>query len=81
MPCIQLRAGCITRNTIMLVLMLGLITITLSAQTYSVLYNFTGGSDGGEPYGQVTLDASGNLYGTASIGGADGNGVVWQITP
>lgn len=33
------------------------------------------------PYGGVTLDANGNLYGTASNGGAYGHGIVWEITP
>ena len=37
---------------------------------HTVLYNFTGGADGGEPYKGVTLDAAGNLYGTAVTGGA-----------
>lgn len=49
--------------------------------TYTSLHDFTGGSDGGQPYSQVTLDANGNLYGTASIGGANNRGVVWEITP
>jgi uncharacterized repeat protein (TIGR03803 family) len=49
--------------------------------TYTSLHDFTGGSDGGTPFGQVTLDASGNLYGTASVGGANDAGVVWEITP
>ena len=48
---------------------------------YRSLHDFTGGSDGGQPYGQVTLDANGNLYGTASMGGANNAGVVWEITP
>jgi len=48
---------------------------------YTSLHDFTGGSDGGAPFGQVTLDASGNLYGTASGGGANNKGVVWEITP
>jgi uncharacterized repeat protein (TIGR03803 family) len=38
-------------------------------------------SDGGQPYGNVSLDANGNLYGTASAGGAYGYGVVFEITP
>lgn len=38
------------------------------AQTFTTLYNFTGGSDGGEPYAGVIQDASGNLYGTAYVG-------------
>ena len=33
------------------------------------------------PYGAVALDANGNLYGTASGGGAYGDGAVWEITP
>jgi uncharacterized repeat protein (TIGR03803 family) len=45
----------------------------------TVLHNFTGGADGGDPYGGVILDAKGNLYGTASAGGASGNGVVFKI--
>ena len=48
---------------------------------YTSLHDFTGGGDGGRPYGQVTLDASGNLYGTAATGGANNKGVVWEITP
>ena len=49
--------------------------------TYTSLHDFTGGDDGGAPYGSVVLDANGNLYGTASQGGTDNHGVVWEITP
>ena len=42
--------------------------------THTVLYSFTGGTDGGEPYKGVTLDAQGNLYGTAVTGGGGGCG-------
>jgi uncharacterized repeat protein (TIGR03803 family) len=38
--------------------------------TETVLYNFTGGSDGGSPDGALVLDAAGNLYGTTFGGGA-----------
>jgi uncharacterized repeat protein (TIGR03803 family) len=52
--------------------------------THTVLYNFTGGADGGEPYKGVTLDAHGNLYGTAVTGGGGscegGCGVVYKLT-
>jgi uncharacterized repeat protein (TIGR03803 family) len=51
---------------------------------HTVLYNFTGGTDGGEPYKGVTLDAKGNLYGTAVTGGGGscegGCGVVFKLT-
>jgi uncharacterized repeat protein (TIGR03803 family) len=49
--------------------------------SYTSLHDFTGGADGGTPYGSLVLDAKGNLYGTASAGGAYGNGVVFEITP
>jgi len=45
------------------------------AQTFNVLYNFTGGTDGGTPYAGVTLDRAGNLYGTTSMNG----GTVYQL--
>jgi len=56
--------------------------------TETVLYSFTGGIDGGQPYGGVTLDAQGNLYGTAVVGGSfagspcveSGCGVVFKLT-
>ena len=49
--------------------------------TYTSLHDFTGGSDGENPYCNVVFDANGNLYGTASAGGLQGYGVVWEIAP
>ncbi len=53
--------------------------------TYTSLHDFTGGADGSLPYGNVVIDANGNLYGTAEFGGtgcvSSGCGVVWEITP
>ena len=49
--------------------------------TYSSLHDFTGGSDGAYPEAGVTLDANGNIYGTASSGGAYVHGVAFEITP
>jgi len=48
---------------------------------YSALHTFSGGQDGGTPGGSLILDKQGNLYGTAGTGGANGNGVVFEITP
>ena len=45
-----------------------------------VLYTFTGGNDGGSPLSGVISDAAGNLYGTASGGGAFGFGTVFELT-
>ena len=53
--------------------------------TYTSLHDFCAGgppcSDGAQPWGNVVLDANGNLYGTASAGGTSDYGVVFQITP
>lgn len=46
-----------------------------------VLYAFTGADDGARPTGNPVFDASGNLYGNASAGGASGHGVVFRLTP
>ena len=43
-----------------------------------VLYNFTGGADGANPWGGVVRDSAGNLYGTTYYGGS-GSGVVFKI--
>ena len=39
------------------------------AQTYTVLHTFTGEADGGTPAAGLTMDAAGDLYGTAYFGG------------
>ena len=63
------------------------LTESKSSATWSetVLYSFTGGGDGGEPYSGVILDDQGRLDGTASIGGypscAGGCGTVYQLSP
>ncbi len=46
----------------------------------TVLYSFTGGSDGANIYGGVAVDAAGNLYGTAEAGGSLNYGVVWEFS-
>jgi len=63
--------------------------------TESVLYSFSGGSDGafpgclykgcGTPYGAIVTLQDGNIYGTASFGGNapaySGDGVVFELSP
>jgi uncharacterized repeat protein (TIGR03803 family) len=44
------------------------------AGTFTVLYNFTGGSDGANPQAGLILDAAANLYGTTTFGGGVGCG-------
>jgi uncharacterized repeat protein (TIGR03803 family) len=54
--------------------------------TETVLYTFTGGSDGREPYARLLSDAAGNLYGTTLLGGTvssvctSGCGTVFKLT-
>jgi uncharacterized repeat protein (TIGR03803 family) len=59
------------------------LTLTLSlssqAQTFSVIHNFTGGADGGNPAG-LTIDRNGSLYGAAAGGGASNAGTVFRLT-
>lgn len=57
-----------------------------SGYSETVLYQFSGGSDGGLPYASIVLDAAGNLYGTTTCGGSSacldgsgGNGVVFML--
>lgn len=49
--------------------------------TESVLYTFTGGSDGGTPQGGLIMDKKGNLYGTTVNDGTDGRGAVFEYAP
>ena len=49
--------------------------------TETVLYSFTGGTDGGTPYAGVIFDPAGNLYGTTYVGGVYGYGTVFMLTP
>ena len=49
--------------------------------TETVLYSFTGGSDGCGPSAGLIADSAGNLYGTTYLGGSLGLGVVFEVTP
>jgi uncharacterized repeat protein (TIGR03803 family) len=50
------------------------------AQSFSVVHNFAGGSDGANPLSGFTTDAAGNFYGTTNAGGAYGAGTVFKMT-
>jgi uncharacterized repeat protein (TIGR03803 family) len=49
--------------------------------TETVLYSFTGGSDGNLPHAGLVADSAGNLYGTTEGGGANGDGTVFKLAP
>jgi len=49
------------------------------AQTFKVLYSFTGAGDGGNPYQGMIRDGQGNLYGATTWGGAFGYGAIFKL--
>ena len=49
--------------------------------TETLLYQFTGESDGAVPVAPVVFDSQGNLYGTTQYGGTPGFGVVFKLNP
>src|ERR1700722_12238557 len=86
----QIRAhGSYRRKLTFAILAMAVFAITSAlgahAQTYTVLYNFEGNSDGGYPYAGVTPDEAGNLYGTTRNGGMNncllGCGVAYKLSP
>ena len=52
-----------------------------SGWTLTDLYDFTNGTDGGSPYGSLAVDKDRNVFGTAVTGGANNQGVLFEITP
>jgi uncharacterized repeat protein (TIGR03803 family) len=57
------------------------IAIPALAQKETVLYRFKGKPDGSFAGTGVAKDATGTLYGTTTYGGAQGNGIVYKVTP
>jgi len=52
-----------------------------AANTTTVLYSFTGGTDGGDPASGLAFDGAGNIYRTTVVGGAFGFGTVFELSP
>jgi uncharacterized repeat protein (TIGR03803 family) len=50
-----------------------------SAGHGTVLYSFTGGADGANPYASVICNSAGNIYGATLLGGSAGAGVVFRV--
>src|SRR5205823_6233134 len=49
--------------------------------TETLLHEFTGGTEGAEPWGGLIADREANLYGTTRFGGDNYSGTVFRITP
>jgi uncharacterized repeat protein (TIGR03803 family) len=46
----------------------------------SILHFFTGGEDGGNPYGALVQDSNGSFYSTTSVGGSKNDGVAYKLS-
>jgi len=46
----------------------------------SVIWSFGGAPDGGHPFSDLLIDKTGAIYGTASTGGANHSGAVFELT-
>ena len=60
------------------------VVFKLTGHKQTVLYSFcaaAGCTDGSSPAPGLTMDASGNLFGATSTGGANGGGAVFEVTP
>jgi uncharacterized repeat protein (TIGR03803 family) len=64
-----------------LMLVAGLLAARCFAQTYSVLYTFTGGTDGSLPIGSLSVDAVGNLYGATYYNNGFNAGAIFELSP
>ena len=56
-------------------------SINPDGTNFAVLYAFPGGTAGAGPFGGLTQDASGLLYGTTLFGGVSAQGEVFQFDP
>jgi uncharacterized repeat protein (TIGR03803 family) len=68
--------------TLVLVLVSSLLLVqSTRAQSFNVIHNFTGGTDGANPLNGLMMGAGGYMYGTTSAGGAYNNGTVFRLAP
>lgn len=70
---------CCFATILAIILLSTFATPTAQAQTFTVLHEFTGGVDGGNPSAGLTLDRAGKLYGTSSGAAQDTIGTVFTV--
>src|SRR5271169_2709560 len=81
---IVLRTGPVALAVVLALMWTG--TQAAGAQTLNVVYSFSGGADGSQPYAQLVPDGAGNAYGTTAVGGdlsacgGSGCGVVFKVS-
>jgi len=50
--------------------------------TFALLHNFSClATEGCEPFGGITIDRRGTLYGTTQLGGVEGQGTIFSLVP
>jgi len=49
--------------------------------TETILHVFGGSGDAGTPFGGITLDSHGNLFGAVTSGGTNGVGAIYELSP
>jgi uncharacterized repeat protein (TIGR03803 family) len=76
------KTNALGRHRTLTILTFVMICVTgVPAQTYAVLHNFGGPSDGLQPVAPLVFDPHGNLYGTTLEGGSQGYGTVFKLSP
>ena len=68
-----------TRRWLFVLVAVGVLLSRVEAKTFRVLHTFSG-FDGAYPIGGLVFDKVGNLYGTTQLGGAFGQGAVYQLS-
>ncbi len=63
------------------VAVLTVVSLTGPGVTFTTPHTFSGGTLGEFPYGGLVQGKDGNIYGTTFEGGADGDGLVFKMTP
>jgi serine protease len=58
-----------------------IVKFTQATRSFSVLYSFTNGVDGADPWTPLVLGSDGNFYGTSWDGGEYDSGAIFSISP
>jgi uncharacterized repeat protein (TIGR03803 family) len=73
------RISTVTARNLAIAILLG--CVCASGQTFTQLYSFgSNPNDGVDPQAGVVFDNAGNLYGTASVGGINNHGTVFELS-
>jgi hypothetical protein len=69
-----------TTRSLAVIVLIG--CVSAAGQTLTTLYNFgSNPQDGADPVAGVVFDKAGNLLGAAAVGGGQGRGMLFQLSP